>query len=346
MIRTLSQTLPRLLAVLTAALLTVPLAPTGALAEPTLTWSVQPADQQGPDGRRWIELTLDPGQSVTEHLAVRNFGDASAVFALKAADGYITDKGRFNMLQSDRASVDGGTWVKVQNEVTVGANETKVVPFTITVPRDASPGDHPAGIAATVTSAGSTVSVESRVGFRVMMRATGTITAAMAVSDLTATYEQSWNPFSSGVIRVEYTATNKGNVAVSGTGEVTTGDLSGLTERDAKTDVEEIFPGDSRTVESRIAGVWALGPLSTSVTMSPSVQGGAPAGAVVENAATDVTVWTVPWPQLALVALLVILFFSYRAITRRRRRRLADLLARARDEGRAEAQKPPRNAQV
>ena len=62
----------------------------------------------------------------------------------------ITGKGRFNMLQSDRASVDGGTWIKVQNEVTVGANETKVVPFTITVPRDASPGDHPAGIAARV----------------------------------------------------------------------------------------------------------------------------------------------------------------------------------------------------
>lgn len=67
---------------------------------------------------------------------------------------------------------------------------------------------------------------------------------------------------------------------------------------------------------------------------------------MVENATTDVTVWTVPWPQLALVTLLVILFFSYRAIARRRRRRLADLLARARDEGRAEAQEPSRNAQV
>ncbi|MFC7650160.1 hypothetical protein ACFQX6_64865 [Streptosporangium lutulentum] len=67
---------------------------------------------------------------------------------------------------------------------------------------------------------------------------------------------------------------------------------------------------------------------------------------MVENAATGVTVWTVPWPQLALVALLVILFFSYRAITRRRRRRLADLLARARDEGRAEAKESPRNTQV
>ncbi|MEO3857828.1 DUF916 domain-containing protein [Acrocarpospora sp. B8E8] len=340
MIRTLQQVLPRLLAVLAAVLLTVPIAPTGAMAEPakpTLTWSVQPANQQGPDGRRWIERTLDPGQSVTEHLAVRNFSDGAAVFALKAADGYLTDKGRFNMLQSDRSSVDGGTWIKVQDEVTVGAKETKVVPFTITVPRDASPGDHPAGIAATVTSARGTVAVESRVGFRVMMRATGTITAAVAVDNLTATYEQPWNPFSAGTIRVKYTATNKGNVAVTGTGGVTVTDLTGLAERDAKTGVEQIFPGDSREIETRIAGVWALGPLSTSVTVSPSVQGGAPSGALVERAAVDVTVWTLPWPQLALAALLGTLLLSFRTITRRRRQRLADLLARARDEGRAEA---------
>ncbi|MFC7650161.1 hypothetical protein ACFQX6_64870 [Streptosporangium lutulentum] len=57
---------------------------------------------------------------------------------------------------------------------------------------------------------------------------------------------------------------------------MTVSDLSGLAERDTKTAVEEIFPGDSRTVETRIAGVWALGPLSTSVTVSPSVQGAPP----------------------------------------------------------------------
>ena len=167
----------------------MPVAPVGAAAEPsppTLTWAVQPANQQGPDGRRWIELKLDPGQVVTEHLAVRNFSDRAVVFALKAADGYLTDKGRFNMLPSDRPSVDGGTWIAVQDKVTVGPKETKVVPFTLTVPRDARPGDHPAGIAATVTAAGGTVAVESRVGFRVMMRVSGTLTAALAINDLTA----------------------------------------------------------------------------------------------------------------------------------------------------------------
>ncbi|MFD0788057.1 WxL protein peptidoglycan domain-containing protein, partial [Micromonospora azadirachtae] len=216
---------------------------------PTLTWAVQPADEKGPDGRRWVEVALDPGQVVTEHLAVRNFSDGAVVFALKAADGYLTDKGRFNMLPSNRESVDGGTWIEVQETVTVGPRQTKVVPFTITVPRDATPGDHPAGIAATVTSSGGTVAVESRVGFRVMMRATGTVMAALAIGDVAARYERSWNPFSPGTVHVTYTATNDGNVAVTGSGRVAAAELFGLSEPDAPAAVEELMPGGSRTAE-------------------------------------------------------------------------------------------------
>jgi hypothetical protein len=329
----------RLLTVLAAVLVTVPIAPAGAVGEPTpptLTWAVQPANQHGPDGRRWIQLTLDPGQVVTEHLAVRNFSAGPVVFALKAADGYLTDRGRFNMLPSNRASVDGGTWIEVQEKVTVGAKETKVVPFTITVPRDATPGDHPAGIAATLTSTGGTVAVESRVGFRVMMRVGGTITAALAIDDLAATYRHSWNPFSAGTIRVRYTTTNDGNVAVTGAGRVTIAELFGLARHDARAETEEMLPDGRRAVDTRVAGVWALGPLRTSVDVTPSVRDGGPAGAIRPASAT-VTVWTLPWPQLALAAILGALVLALRAITRRRRRRLAELLARARDEGRAAA---------
>ena len=39
--------------------------------EPTVTWSVSPADAAGPDGRAWVELEIDPGEGATEHQAVR-----------------------------------------------------------------------------------------------------------------------------------------------------------------------------------------------------------------------------------------------------------------------------------
>ncbi|WBB67777.1 hypothetical protein [Micromonospora sp. WMMD812] len=340
MTRTPPRVLLRLLAASAAAFVTVPAAPAAATAQPTsptVTWAVQPADATGPDGRRWVEVTLDPGQVMTEHLAVRNFSDRTVVFALKAADGYLTDKGRFNMLPSDRESVDGGTWIDVRDRVTVGPRKTTVVPFTITVPKDATPGDHPAGIAATVTSSGGTVAVESRVGFRVMMRATGTVTAAVAISNLTARHDRSWNPFAPGTVHVRYTATNGGNVAVTGSGRATATELFGLTGSGTRTDVEELLPGGSRQVEARIGRVWGWGPVRTTVDTTPALLTGDPTGADLRRASATVTVWVLPWPQLALAAVVAALVLAYRIVSRRRRRRLARLLAQARDEGRAEA---------
>ncbi|WP_428964926.1 hypothetical protein [Micromonospora fluostatini] len=345
-----TRTLPRLLAVLAVLLATVPSAPTAALAEPTLTWAVQPADRDGPDGRRWIERTLDPGQVVTEHLAVRNFSDAAVVFSLKAADGYLTDRGRFTMLPSHQPSVAGGTWIEVRETVTVGARQTLVVPFTITVPPDATPGDHPAGIAATVTSSGGTVAVESRVGFRVMLRASGAITASLAVGDLDVTYRPSWNPFAAGTMRVRYTARNDGTVAATGRGRVTVSGPFGLARQDGVADVDQTLPRGSRAVDVRVPGVWAVGPLRAAVDVSPAVDGDAPAVADLRPSSATVTVWALPWPQLALAVGLAGLVLAYRSVVRRRRRRLARLLAEAREEGRAEtrvstlAGSPPRDS--
>ncbi|WP_327003424.1 DUF916 domain-containing protein [Dactylosporangium sp. NBC_01737] len=336
--------LRRTLVAVAVVCLAVAAAPVAAAADPggtTLTWTVQPAGASGPDGRRWIERTLDPGQGVTEHLAVRNFSDTTVVFALKAADGYLTDKGRFNMLASDQTSVDGGTWIAVQDRVTVAAGETKVVPFTITVPGGATPGDHPAGIAATVTSAGGTVNVESRVGFRVMTRVSGTVTAALPVKDLTVAYTPSWNPFSGGTVRVRYTVTNEGNAWATGKGRVTVAELFGLTGHGITTDVEELLPGGTRTVETRVGGVWALGHVRTTVDVTPALLGGDQAGAELRTTSATVTAWALPWPQLALAALLAGLVLTIRTVTRRRRRRLTLLLDRAREEGRASAAATP-----
>ena len=183
-------------------------------------------------------------------------------------------------------------------------------------------------------------SVESRVGFRVMMRASGTITAALAINNLTATYRHSWNPLSAGTIRVRYSTTNDGSVAVTGAGRVTTAELFGLASHEARAEVEEMLPGGRREADLRVAGVWALGSLRTSVDLTPAVRDGSPAGAEIRRASATVTVWALPWPQMILAAILGALVLAVRTITRRRRQRFAQLLARAREEGRAAASRP------
>jgi hypothetical protein len=240
------------------------------------------------------------------------------------------------MLPSGRASVDGGTWIDVRDKVTVGPDETKVVPFTITAPAGATPGDHPAGIAATIISTGGTVNVESRVGFRVLLRASGTVRSSLAVGDLAVRYAPSWNPFSAGTIRVRYTVVNAGNVRATGTGRLTVSELFGLAGNDATVRVEELLPGGGRTFESRVGGVLALGRLRTTVALTPAPLGANLAGAEIRPTRGTVTTWAFPWSQLALLALLGALVVGFRTVVRQRRRRLTRLLARAREEGRAQ----------
>lgn len=151
-----------------------------------ITWAVTPADESGPDQRGVIEQELDPGQSRTDRFAVRNFSAIPVTFALSAADGYYSDNGRFTMLPSSEPSTLAGTWISLPDSVTVEPGGTTVVEFTTSVPDDALPGDHAAGIAASVLSAGTDssgtgVGVESRVGFRITTRVTGELTPAATV---------------------------------------------------------------------------------------------------------------------------------------------------------------------
>ena len=309
-----------------------------ALEQPAadVTWSVGPAGVDGPDGRARVELEADPGESIAEHLYVRNLSSIDVVFDLSAQDGYLTAQGRFNMLPSDAESVDSGTWIELPDQVTVTAGSTRVVPYTIGIPADATPGDHIAGIAASVFSradgSGPGLSVESRVGFRVTTRVSGEIKPRLDVTSTAITYDTAWNPFAPGSIDVEYTVANAGNVRLETTGTVS---VSGAGHTaPASPEPAEIFPGDERTFTARIGQVWPLGFAIVTIELRPQVSDsatGAPAD--VETSRSEVLVWTIPWSQLLLSGAVGLLLFALRLGRRRRRSEIARMLEEARREG-------------
>lgn len=302
-----------------------------------ITWSVTPADASGADNRGVIQQELDPGASKGDYFAVRNLSRTEVTFALSAADGYYTDTGRFNMLPSDRESVDAGLWIDLPDSVTVGPNATVVVPFTTTVPEGAIPGDHAAGIAASVSSTGtdaggSQVGVESRVGFRVMTRVTGDIIPSFAVTGIDTGYDMSWNPFRPGSARTSFTVENTGNASlvIGGTTALGTGSAAFPEEGASR---QELLPGESRAFTVAIADVWPTFFVPGSIDVAPTAS--ALGGDAVDVAPQSVaaSVWALPLPQLlvllGLVLIGVALFW--------RRRRFAAALDRARAEGRASA---------
>ena len=312
--------------------------------EPEVRWSVVPADASGPDGRRAVEHELDPGEAVEEHFAVRNIGDDEVVFSLTAADGFYTRNGRFDILAADKESVDAGTWISLPETVTVPGGGTVVVPFTISVPDRAEPGDHAAGITASVLSVksaedGTSVGVESRVGFRVLTRVAGDIAPAASLTELSGGYTTSWNPLRPGEATVTFDVVNEGNTRLLAEGSVSAGGHTVFFPAEGESP-QELLPGDTRTLSVVVDDVWPLFVVPATVTLAPTVLTMSDTSDVPETLApvgADVTVWAVPWPQLVLLAGIGLVVWAILWGRVRSRRRLEALLEGARAQAREEA---------
>ncbi len=328
------------------ALFAAPVLPATAAedAPPAVRWSVSPADESGPDGRTAAEHTLDPGEAVDDRFAVRNVSEESVTFSLTAADGFYTRTGRFDILPSDQESVDSGTWIDLPESVTVPAGETVVVPYTITVPDRAEPGDHAAGITASILSVqssddGTNVGVESRVGFRVLTRVTGEIAPAVSLGDLTGDYTTSWNPFRPGEATVSFEVTNDGNTRVMAEGSVEAGGQS--TVFPAEDGIQqELLPGDSRVLTVEVNSVWPLFAVPATVTLDATSVPMDGTETALEPVSAEIVVWAVPWPQLAILLGLLLLVGAIVWGRIRSRRRIEALIESAREEGRRAATAP------
>ncbi len=186
----------------------------GTESPDTVQWSVVPADEDGPDDRISLRHEVEPGTTIEEHIAVTNLGDTDAQFSIAAGDGRVGRDGAFDLAQGE--AVAAGSWVAIDGlddgEVSVPAGESAVLPITITVPQEATPGDHPAGIVAGISSDATGVSVTHRVGVRLHLRVAGEIEPALDVQVLDTSYSPSLNPLQPGTLSVRYAVTNTGNV--------------------------------------------------------------------------------------------------------------------------------------
>jgi uncharacterized membrane protein len=306
--------------------------------EGDVTWMVRPSDGIGEDGRSWIELELNPGDTVEEHLLVRNLSLTPVTFHLSAADGYFTDTGRFNMLTSDKESVDAGTWVEIQDTVEVPAGADVIVPFTLTVPDDATPGDHPAGVAAGIRSGSDDeVGIESRVGFRVMTRVAGELDPGVS-AEASASYSGSWHPFEPGRLDVAYTVENTGNTRLSIAPRISVSALFGLVSFAADGPaIDEIAPGESRSSSVSFPSVWPLFVHAVDLqATATAVSDDLALGSVSPGTASSSTV-AVPWTQLAVLVIAVLLLWALWRGHRRRERLIEERIEQARAEGRLAA---------
>jgi hypothetical protein len=308
---------------------------------PTVSWSVAPASAHGPDGRRWVELELAPGEEATEHMAVTNLSKVEAQFTLTAADGYFTPAGRFNMRSETEESTEAGTWIEIGDSVTVAPGKTTVVPFTVKVPRNAEPGDHAAGVAAAVRSGqaagpdGAGLGVTSRFGFRVMTRVLGELAPALEIGDVKTSYDIAWNPVRPGRLMIGFELANTGNTRLTVSGFVSAGGREVAYPQASELAIE-LLPGESRRIETVLTRVWPAFRIEVTISADPVVLTIDDSPAVsLAPVTTTAGVWALPWPQLICLAGLVLIAGAIWSGRSRSKRRLAARFAEVRAEARA-----------
>ncbi|MGW7369533.1 WxL protein peptidoglycan domain-containing protein [Streptomyces sp. NPDC054841] len=198
-------------------------APGTAHAADNGEWSVEPAASEL--GRRpYFYLSADPGTTLTDQVTVSNKTAAPLTFVLYAADAYNTARdGGFAVRTRKERQRGVGAWAKPERDrVTVPARSSVTVPYTLTVPGTAEPGDHPGALVALDEriAAGSggavAVGIQRAVGARVYLRVNGPTVPALSVEDVTYAPDKPLLPGageSSAVI--SYTLHNRGNVTLN-----------------------------------------------------------------------------------------------------------------------------------
>jgi hypothetical protein len=304
--------------------------PGGGLGEVTESWGLAPGDIKHPDAigsRSDLSYLANAGTKIDDAITLYNYGTVDMTFRVYATDAIDNAQGKFDLLGAGDKPTDVGSWVKlVQNLITVPAHHRATIPFTLTIPADARPGDHPGGIVAGndvpgIGPGGKAIVVERRTGTRLNVRVNGgvngSLRADLAITDLHTAYHQPLNPLN-GSATVRFRVVNRGNVRLGGRARVSVSGLLGLGKHTVTLPaVADVLPGQGINVTATVDHVVAAVLTHTEVRLVPDPAGDA---GVAKTSTVTNDVFTPPW-GLALVLLIVL--FALAAVRAYRKHRRA-----------------------
>ena len=127
----------------------------------TVTWALEPATADGPDGRVSLRHEVDAGGMVIDAVALTNYSDSPASFEVYVGAGTVTSGGDFDVVTAEPGAAGDAAWVTVGPldgaasiaggvRLELPASSTVVVPLTVRVPSNATPGAQPGALPVTV----------------------------------------------------------------------------------------------------------------------------------------------------------------------------------------------------
>ena len=117
-------------------------------------------------------FTLKPGETGENGVRIDNNQKDERTVVIRVVDSIASNDGSFACRQDAEKKVGVSTWVKLEaSQVTIPAGENKIVDFTVSVPKGASPGEHDACVTLQDTqNFAATKGAGIQLGFRIAIR--------------------------------------------------------------------------------------------------------------------------------------------------------------------------------
>ena len=176
-----------------------------------------------------FDWTLAPGQSRQD--VIKLYNDTSAPMTLYTVTAPFTAKDESGTPSFDLTakSTDLPSWITISaGPFTINPNEKKEIPFAVTVPMDAEPGGHYAGIFVGSQSdaqpTGTQVSIRALSGPLMILRVTGKVTEAASILEFGVQGGTTMNRLPTTLFTRIH---NTGNVHVRPTGTISVSNMFG-----------------------------------------------------------------------------------------------------------------------
>lgn len=295
-------------------------------ADGDVAWTVRTASNSYGADRSSFSYAANPGGLVEDAMVVANRGPVPLDLAVYAADGFTTDGGQLDLLAKDGKSVGIGAWVHANGgRVRVEPGKTAEVPFKVTVPGNATPGDYVGGIVTSLTQADTAegINVDRRLGIRIKLRVGGELKPTLAIEDLHVAYSGTANPFGKGDATVTYKIHNTGNATLSARQAVSVSGPFGWLRVEAGEIAAppELLPGESRNVTVPVHGVTPALRLAATATVTPLLSDPSGSTTPLEPVRATTHGWATPWVLLLLVVVVIVVAVGAFLLARRSRNR-------------------------
>jgi len=274
----------------------------------------------------WFLYKLDPGQEKRDAVKLINNTDITSVVKLVTADGLATSDGAFALMPEDQPNRDMGTWVKLSaTEVEVPPKSEKIIPFTITVPKNADVGDHMAGIAMqeletvdgnVIPTTG--IKVVTRIGVRMYMTVPGEVKKGYGIVRLDHEYYPTGiRNFFKDFLDINKKTVffvgikNEGNVRIAPLVTLNLKNIFGRTVVNLPDqEIGTVFPrGENKDSMVVWNGMPLFGRYVAKVTVNPQLEG-------LSSQSREIVIWAFPSKICFMLILLAIFSILIRLIAR------------------------------